>query len=114
MKEPERRGDEPDVFDILSKGDSSDSQTAKAKARLERDHQSFEVEKLRHSPGLLGWIFGGQANSTTYIIGAVALMATFTIMLSIAVDVDSDLLEVSKAIVFLALGAFGSKKIGSE
>ena len=110
----ESKGNEtPDVPGLFSE-DDGESKTAEAKYQLESENQRLgvEVQKLRHAPGLLGRLFGGQANATTNIIGIVATLAMVTIVMSLFFTIEPSVLEVSKAIVFLAIGAFGSKKLG--
>lgn len=69
----------------------------------------------RHEPGALGKLFGGQANAATNITGLVALFSLAAIVLfGLLLPTETDTIEVFKSILFLSIGAFGSKKLGSD
>lgn len=109
-----------EVSGLLSTSDTDTTKIAEASAQIADENNALqaqlnaEIERRRHDPGWIGRIFGGQANAGTNIIGIVAAMAMLTIIgLSISGGDSTTILEVCKAIVFLSVGAFATKRLGS-
>lgn len=94
--------------------DTDQDAKADAQAALIARFQA-QVLLKSHEPGLLGKLFGGQATAATNITGLVALCSLAGIVLfGLLAPTETTTIEILKSIMFLSIGAFGSKKLGSE
>ena len=95
----------PDFEQLLS--DTSFTPKPDFIARLQS-----QIALQRHAPGWLGAVFGGKETASTNIIGLVAILAMVTIaLLGWSTQDPSAIVEICKAVLFLAIGSIASKKL---
>ena len=107
--ENEKKNDKTDaILKLLSELD--ETTTSELIDRLQEN-----AVLQRHSPGWLGKIFGGQENAATNITGLIAALAMAAIVaFGLRTNDSAPILEICKAVLFLAMGALASKKLGSS
>ena len=99
-----------DIAKLLGLDDSDETTASKL-----IDHLQAKAVLQRHDPGWLGKIFGGQENAATNITGLIAALAMAAIVVfGLRTNDSAPILEICKAVLFLAMGAIASKKLGSS
>ena len=97
------RDNEPDVGRLLSS--RSDSTTSAALSKLQE-----MVATAQNKSGLIGKLFGGPVNASNNIHGLVIVLALLAIVLfGLLKPMETAIIDVLKAVLFLALGALAPK-----
>ena len=96
-------GKTPPDIDRLLHGENADSKAAEALSDLQEKTAGNEL-------GLIGRLFGGAVNASNNIHGAVILIALIAIVgFGLANPNALAIIDVLKAVLFLALGALAPK-----